>query len=126
MNNFNEMEKLVDKWEPTGLLIGCKDLSDKIQLSDILEEMADNVMHIYNEEDSNEETQTKAGILIPMVVRVFNEGVRDINIDRLIEITDELFPKLKQMEEVAYNNIDAEAEFTSMCADTYIKEYKNG
>ena len=120
MNTFEEMEKLVDKWDKTGMLDKCMYLSDKIQLSDALEEMADNILHKYNADDSSDDDKTKCGILIPMVVRAFYQGARIIDIDKMINIVDELFPKLQQMEDDAYNRIDGEAEFMIMCVDKYI------
>ena len=126
MNTFNDMEKLVEKWELTGLLIDCKDLSEKIQLSEILEDMANYLFNKYDTLDMSDYDMTKAGILIPLCVRIFYNGVTDINIDKLVDVVDTLFPKLKQMGDDSYNRIDGEAEFTLLCADTYIKEYKNG
>lgn len=122
MNDFNEYEKLVDKWEQTGLLTECKDLSEKIQLSNILEEIADNLLHINDESD---EFRTKAGIIIPLSVRIFNAGVNDIDFDKLMNIINELFPLLDKMENESYTRMDGEAEFTLMCADRYIEKYKD-
>lgn len=119
MSNFNEMEDLVQKWESTGLLTDINDLSEKIQLSNTLEEIADNLMHSNDESDA---FQTKAVIMLPLARRVFSAGARDIEYDKLSNVIDELFPLLEGLEKEAYNNIDAEAEFTCMCEEKYLKD----
>ena len=120
MNNFNENEKLVDKWEHTGLLTECNDLSEKIQLSNTLEELADNLLH---NDDGSEDSVTKSGILIPLAVRIFREGIRDINVDKLLNIVNKLYPKLQSMIDESYNSIDGEAEFVVLCQEEYIHFY---
>ena len=118
MENFDEMQKLVEKWELTALLMKCNDSSEKIQLSNILEEMVDNIKHMGDDSESKE----KAGILLPLVARIFYEGVHDIKIDKVISIVDKLFPAINEVS--GYHCIDKEAELTSMCADVYIKSLK--
>lgn len=121
MDNFSELEKLVDKWEITQLLSECDNLSDKILLASLLEDTANIIL---GENKKDDESKIKAGIIIPSVVRIFNHGIQDIDIDILRELIDTNFPLLEQMENDAYNRIDGEAEFTLMCVDTYIKKYK--
>lgn len=121
MNNFNELEELVEKWEKTQLLSECDNLSDKMILASLLEDTANIIL---SENKKDDESKIKAGIIIPSVVRIFNNGIKDIDIDILREMIDTNFPLLEQMENDAYNRMDGEAEFTLMCVNTYIKKYK--
>ena len=117
------MEKLVEKWEVTKLLSDCKDESEKIQLATALDEMAETISG-WPVEDQDLDSETKAGILIPLVAGIFYEGVHDIKIDRVISIVDELFPQLKKLEESNITGLDAEAEFCEVCKEKYIETEK--
>lgn len=120
---FEEMEYSVEKWERTGLLDGCKDLSEKIRLSTILEDIANNLLKINEQTD---EFQTKAGLMIPMAARIFYQGTDDITFDKLNSFLDKNLPDLKNYHTKCWSNIDGEMEFVSDYTDKYIDEVKNG
>lgn len=114
----NIMENRIKKWEETELLIECKDPDEKMELSNVLEELADNLLH---NDDQTHECQIKAGILIPLSVRLFNMGCRNININRLINLVNELYPKLQSYAWDSPFDQDAEMEFICLCEEEYIK-----
>ena len=123
MNTLNTNEKLVSKWETTGLLNDCKNSSERIHLSEALGEMANILIHTATD-NSTVEDKTKAGILIPLVARIFGEGVYPINIDRVIELVNEEFPKLENMNQITMTGLDAEMEFIQICSEKYVHEFK--
>ena len=120
MNNFNEYEKLVEKWESTGLLTDINDVSKKIKLSNILEEIADNLMH---DNDDTDVFETKVGIMIPLAVRIFREGIENIDYDKLSVVINTLYPKLQSMIDEADIYMFAESEFVVLCQEKYINLY---
>jgi len=89
--NLIVMDNIENKWRLTGLLEG-NDGYDAMQLANNLEDCAEFL--IENSDDTD--IKLKAGVLLPIVVILFNEeNVKIIDMDRLYFEFSEYFDKVR-------------------------------
>ena len=109
-------EALVRRWKPTGLLEKCDDSTQELTLCLLLEEVV---------EKMDKDNVYLCSSIIPVITRIYNDlKTKNIDVERASEIFISFIPKIKELEKISCTNIDAEAEISWMCADEYIKEYK--
>ena len=117
------MNKNTEKWNKTGLLDGLNNEIDKTLLADNLEDAIGELIKKSTENDKTKEI--KAGIFLPVIVRLFCEK----NL-RIIDDMKSLYKKFSDYFDKHYQlyldlnqgpSYDGEAEFV----DVYIKDYEN-
>lgn len=110
------IKDVTDKWEKLGFLENCE---NKSQLARIYEDLAQ--ILVYNKIPLKNKEKID-GVVFPIVYRIYKD--RKINFDKieLILMIKDLDQKVETIDySQSYTRMDAEAEFTSIYSETYIK-----
>ena len=124
---MEDIETLINKWGGWGLL---EDLSitQKPIAAMLYERMASHIVGLDLDNMSGGERRTET-VIFPIIYRIIK---RHCKIDDVVSLYNEVVQyfnihetEILECEAVAYNRIDAEAEYTAQFCEAYIDRYRD-
>ena len=117
------MSKLSDKWEETGLLENQPTDIHREKLSIMLEECFNTLMdtEVIDKASKLSDETTLPAVSLPIVVRLFNEEIENINCKSLCEDIIEYMKKYQSVNEL---NEDSQLNFCEAFVNGYLKKLR--